>query len=176
MRRDRRPLSAALCLTCLVFLIAMVSAHAQNATDWSGTKGIDSVEERRVLASLKKEREKLQRKKESMAKREKELKVLQQEVEKKLKQLRQWRGDLEELLAEKKQKEQKRVQKLSRIYQRMDPGKAAAALGSVKRDLAVNILSRMRSGTAAEVLNSMDKKQAATLSTDLSELEVPEEE
>ena len=169
--RKGSPIAAALCLTCLVLLLAVVPAPAQNATEWSGTEGIDSVEERRVLASLKKERENLQRKKKRMTKREKELKVLQQEVEKKLQQLRQWRGDLEELLAEKEQKEQKRVKKLSRIYQRMDPVKAAAALGRVKQDLAVSILSRMRSGTAAEVLNSMESDQAAALSTDLSQLE-----
>jgi len=174
--RKGRPIAAMLCFMCLVLLWSVVTVPAQNGTEWIGMQGVDTVEERRVLASLKKEREKLMRKKKSITKREKELKVLQQEVEKKLQQLRQWRGDLEELLTEKEQKEQERVKKLSRIYQRMDPVKAAAALARVQQDLAVSILSRMRSGTAAEVLDSMESAQAAALSTDLSQLEQQETE
>lgn len=171
-----KPVVAAFCLLCFVCLVAAGPAPAQNATAWNGADQIDSVEERRILASLKEERQELQRKKDRIAKREKELKVLRQEVEKKLQQLRQWRGDLEKLLEQKEKQERKRVKKLSRIYQRMDPVKAAAALGSVKRDLAVGIISRMRSGTAAEVLDNMDREQAAALSTDLSKLEQQEEE
>ena len=171
-----KPVLAVCCMLCFVCLFAADPASAQDPTAWNGTEQVDSVEERRILASLKKERQELQRRKDRMAKREKELKVLRQEVEKKLQQLRQWRGDLEKLLEQKKKQERKRVKKLSRIYQRMDPVKAAAALGSVERDLAVGIISRMRSGTAAEVLDSMDKEQAAALSTDLSKLEQQETE
>lgn len=172
----RRPIAAALCLSCFVCLVAVSPVPAQNATTWNKTEQVNSVEERRILVSLKKERQELQRRKDRIGEREKELKVLRQEVEKKLQQLRQWRGDLEELLAQKEQKEQKRVKKLSRIYQRMDPVKAAAALGSVEQDLAVSIISRMRSGTAAEVLDNMAREQAAALSTDLSNLKRQENE
>jgi len=163
--------AAAVCLVCVVFLLAAGQSAAQNATAWNGTESVDSVEERRILASLKEERQEIRRGKDRIAKREKELKVLEQEVEKKLQQLRQWRGELEELLAQKEQEERQRVKKLSRIYQRMDPAKAADALASVKQDLAVGIISRMRSGTAAEVMDNMHRELAAALSTDLSKLE-----
>jgi flagellar motility protein MotE (MotC chaperone) len=172
----RTAVFAACWLVFFLCFLAVRPVSAQNATAWNGTEEIDSVQERRILVSLKQERQELQRKKDRIARREKELKVLRQEVEKKLQQLRQWRGDLEDLLARKEKKERKRVQKLSRIYQRMDPVKAAAALGSVKQDLAVGIISQMRSGTAAEVLDNMDKEQAAALSTDLSRLEQQKDE
>ena len=171
-----KPIAAVICLTWLFCILAGSPVAAQDDVAWNSTDQVDSVQERRILVSLKKERQKLQRRKDRMAEREKELKVLRQEVEKKLQQLRQWRGNLEELLERKEQEERKRVKKLSRIYQRMDPVKAAAALGSVKQDLAVGIISRMRSGTAAEVLDNMNKEQAAALSTDLSELKQREVE
>ena len=167
---------ATLCTGCLLLLLASGQAAGQNATDWTTSEDVESVQERRILVSLKEERQKLQRKRKKLTERKSELKVMRQEVEKRLKRMRQWREDLKGLLEEKEQKEQKRVQKLSRIYQRMDPLKAAEALGSVERDLAVAVLSRMRSGTAAEVLNNMDKEQAASLSTDLSQLEGQEKE
>jgi flagellar motility protein MotE (MotC chaperone) len=172
MARSRR-IFAMLGLICLFFLVAVGWApRAQNTTaDWSKAEEIRSVEERRILTSLKKERKELRQKKDRIAKREKELKVMQTEVEKKLQRLREWRNDLEELLNQKERKEHKRVKKLSRIYQRMEPQKAAAALGSVEQDLAVGIISGMRSGTAAEVLDNMDKEKAAALSTDLSNLD-----
>ena len=171
-----KTVAAMVCLTCLFVCVALSQVSAQNATSWNTTSSVDSVEERRILASLKQERQELQRKRERMAKRKKELKVLRREVEKKLNRLRQWRGNLKKLLAQKEQEERRRVKKLSRIYQRMDPVKAAAALGSVKQDLAVGIISRMRSGTAAEVMNNMDREQAAALSTDLSKLQRKETE
>lgn len=159
----------------LIFLVLFFGIASpvlsQNSTDWLDVNKIDSVEERRILASLKKERAELQNKKKRVERREKELKLLSEEVENKLQKLKALRQEVQNLFAEKREVEKKRVKKLSRIYQTMDPEKAASALTSVELDLAVAIISKMRSGTAGDILNNMDKKKAAELTTHLSNLE-----
>lgn len=159
----------------LIFFVLFIGIASpvlsQNSTDWLNVNKIDSVEERRILASLKKERSELQNKEKKVKRREKELKLLSEEVENKLQKLKALRQEVQNLLAEKKKVEKKRVKRLSRIYQTMDPEKAAPALTSVELDLAVAIISKMRSGTAGDILNNMDKKKAAELTTHLSKLE-----
>lgn len=155
----------------LASLLLLPALKAQNATDWDDMSEPASVEERRILTTLQEERENLRQERNRLAEREEELKVLRQEVEEKMEQLEERRRDLEEILAEKEEEERQRVEKLSRIYQRMDPDRAAAALNDLDRDLAVEIVSGMRDGTAADVLDSMEREDAAALSADLSRLE-----
>ncbi len=78
---------------------------------------------------------------------------------------------LTELLQEKRQLENEKAQALSKIYEKMDPPKAAQLLISLDKDLAVTIIEGMNSKKAGKVLNNMEPKVAATLSKSYASLE-----
>ena len=159
-----------LLVACISILFSEGKGSAENATVVFECGDI-GVEARRVLSDLKEERSRFNRQKQLLDRRENELKILQQEVDKKLKRLTTLREELQELLVQKAEKENAKVKKLSRIYQKRDPAGAAVSLASMKKDLAVSILSLMRDKYAGEILDNMDREKAVEYSTSLGRLE-----
>jgi len=136
-------------------------------------KNYRSVEERRLLVALQEERINLKNEREELAKKKKTLKRLQEEVDKKLEELKQQRIELEKLLAEKDVQELQRIRELSKMYEKMGADKAARVFGTLEQDLAVAILAKMKTKSAAKILNNMDREKAAALTTAFSTLETP---
>lgn len=164
----------------ILFLLIVFSFIALSGISWGQNKinlnnnveaNADSVEERRIIVTLRQKLKEVQRREKELDQREKELKTLRGEVEKKLNELKLLRQKVQKMLAEKKKEGKKRVKELSRIYQRMNPAKAALALNSLEQDLAVDILSQMRDRAAGKVLNYMSKEKAAEISKAFSSLE-----
>ena len=129
-----------------------------------------TVEERRIRSSIQKEVARLRNKEKLLEMKEMELKTLSREVDKKLAEMEKARLALTELLKEKKQREDQKAQELSKIYEKMEPAKAAQLLISLEKDLAVTIIEGMNSKKAGKVLNSMEPKIAATLSKSYASL------
>lgn len=156
----------------LLLLAALLATPAWSAGNGTAHKQrFDNVEERRLWVQLQKKRTDLQEKEERLHRREKELKTLQQEVEKKLSRLSEMRKKLEKMLASKEKAEKERIKDLSKMYQRMDALKAARALTALEEDLAIGILSEMRSRSAGKILSNMKKQDAAHLTSIFSTLE-----
>ena len=128
------------------------------------------VEARRILDELKARRKEVAGREKALAERENELKVLEQAVDKKLERLKRLRNHLEELLAEKDAAEDKRVSKLSKIYQKREPAGAAMSLAAMDNELAVSILANMRDKYAGEILDNMENKTAVLYSSMLGRL------
>ena len=161
-------------ISLLLFLTlpraTLLAESAAPATDKEKQYG--SVEERRLMESIDQttaasaagERENLES-------RKKELKRMEDEVDKKLDQLNKLRLETEKLLAEKDAAEQKRIQDLAKMYEKMSADKAAAIFGSIDRDLAIGILGKMKTKSAARILNNMDRDKAAKLTSAFSELD-----
>ena len=159
-----------LLVVCISILFSGGKGAAENATVVFECGDI-GVEARRVLSDLKEERSRFNKQKQLLDRRENELKILQQEVDKKLKRLTTLREELQELLVQKAERENAKVKKLSRIYQKRDPAGAAVSLASMKKDLAVSILSLMRDKYAGAILDNMDREKAVEYSTSLGRLE-----
>ncbi len=131
-----------------------------------------SVEERRLMEAIEGgELSVLAREREKLEEQKKELKRVEAEVDKKLDQLNQLRQNVEKLLAEKDAVEQKRVQELAKMYEKMTADKAATVLATVDQELAVAILKLMKTKAAAKILNSMERDKAAKLTTGFSTLD-----
>jgi flagellar motility protein MotE (MotC chaperone) len=124
-----------------------------------------SVEERRLLLALQQERLNLVKEREELENRKKDLKRLEAEVDKKLDQLQTTRLQIEQLLEEKDAVEIKKIQDISKMYEKMSPDKAAGILSTLDLDLAVAILAKMKTKSAAKVLNNMNRDKAAKIST-----------
>ncbi len=130
-----------------------------------------TVEERRIRSSIQKEVARLRQKEKLLEMKEMELKTLSREVDKKLAEMEKARIALTELLQEKRQLENEKAKALSKIYEKMDPPKAAQLLINLDKDLAVTIIEGMNSKKAGKVLNNMKPKVAATLSKSYASLE-----
>ncbi len=157
----------ALVITLVVWGSVLVSAQEDPS---SSTSEYSSVEERRLLLSLQQERQKLRKKDEALQKREIELKTLEVEVEKKLDDLKRLREQVEGLLGKKSEVEAQQVTELSKIYEKMDPAKAALVIAELDEGLAVQILSGMKRKSAGKILNSIRKDKAISLSEGFSDL------
>ena len=135
----------------------------------------ESVEERRLLYSLNQERIRLrteyQERTQQLDRREIELKTLAGEVDKKLMEMQKLREIVQKLLTEKNTAEIKRVKRLSRMYAKMKPAKAARLLVDLEQDLAVAILTGMAPKSGAKIMNNMPAGTVVNLSLVYSSLE-----
>jgi flagellar motility protein MotE (MotC chaperone) len=131
---------------------------------------IGSVEERRVLAAIEEQKDRLRQKEEILRQRELELKTLEREVDKKLDELRREREEATALLERKEEAENRRIRDLSAMYEKMAPEKCAALLAEMEECLAVDILAGMKSKSAGKVLGSMERGKAEKLSQAYSKL------
>ncbi len=138
-----------------------------------------SVEERRLHTLMQKERANILKDKKVIELREKELKTLEAAVDKKigeidikLEELKKLQKKIEESLAKKNTEEIKRVQNLGKIYEKMAPDKAALAISGMEQKLATDLLATMKPKAAAKILNMLDRKKAAQLSTTFSTIQI----
>jgi len=164
-------------LSLLVFMVSLtagVTVTAEGEESDTAAAKIDSVEQRRILFALQQERAQLQ---EEYAKKEKnldlkeiELKTLEGEVDKKLTQLQDVRDDLRRLLEKKDEVENQRIQSLSKMYEKMEPARGAALLAELDQELAVQILTGIKSKVAGQLLSNMPPEKATKLSVAYSTL------
>lgn len=101
---------------------------------------ISSVEERRILVSIEDEYAKLDSLEAKMNTREMQLKTLEAEVDKKIAAMQQLRNELVKLLDRKAETEGERIGELSKIYEKMNPQKAAVLIKELDDQLAVDLL------------------------------------
>ncbi|MBM9615154.1 hypothetical protein JWJ90_12780 [Desulfobulbus rhabdoformis] len=163
-------------LFCL-FITQPTTPHAADTPEKAPTKNgsessYDSVEERRIMEAIKASgTNQLESEQEELERRKKELKRLESEVDKKIVQLNELRIKLEKLLKQKEAAEQKRIIELAKMYEKMPAEKGAVVIGNLQVDLAISILSKMKTKSAAKVLASMDRQKAAKLTTAFSTLD-----
>lgn len=138
-----------------------------------------SVEERRLYADIQEELASIEEQKNNLLMKEKELKTLEQSVDKKiaevdskLDELRTLKRKIENLLADKSAAEKKRIQDLSKIYDKMDPEKAAFAISGMEEQLATDLLANMKVKAAAKVLDNLNKQKATSLSSKFSQIQI----
>lgn len=138
-----------------------------------------SVEERRLHASIQDQLNDISDQRNVLLMKEKELKTLEEgvdkkiaEVDKKLDELRALKKKIETLLADKTVREQKKIQDLSKIYDKMDPEKAAFAISGMEEELATDLLANMKVKAAAKVLDRLNKQKATSLSSKFSQIQI----
>ena len=159
-----------LCFFLLSLFLLPQNLMAEESVDEAETTQSSSVEERRILASLKEERANIAAREKLLNTREMGLKTLQTEVDKKLNELRRLREEVEKLVAQKDEEENARILNLSKVYEKMDPTKAASIIATLKTDLAVDILANMKQKSAGKILNNLEGEKAASLSVAFSKL------
>ncbi|MFO7877114.1 MAG: hypothetical protein R6U55_11100 [Desulfovermiculus sp.] len=159
-----------LCIASALIFLTLSPVHGQPEKQTTEDSDPLTLEEKRIVALLRNKLSDLEAREEEVSLREKELKILHREVEDKLKQMRELRQDLEQTLGEKRRAKKAQVKELSGIYENMNAARAAAAMLSMDRELAIGILSNMRRKLAGEVLDQMPGEDAAEISRDYSNM------
>ena len=156
---------------CLLILAVNSSPAAEN--------NYSSVEERRIEKTILQEREKIRQERQEIDLRKKELKSLEEGVDKKLaeiddklKSLQTLQSKIETLLEEKSAAEQKKIESLAKIYEKMTPGKAALALTGLEQQLASDLLEKMKVKAAAKILDQVSKQKTTEISTTYTTLQL----
>lgn len=157
-------------ISAVLALLLLVSATAaQTLVD---DRQIESVEERRILVSIEREYEKLAEREGELDSRELQLKTLEEEVDKKLAAMQELRTELVKLLNRKQEEEGRRVGELSKIYEKMEPDKAARLIKELDRQLAIELLIGIKKKTAGKILDNLDSDTATELSKAFTEIPV----
>lgn len=115
--------------------------------------------------------EKLRERKEALDLREKELGELEEELQKqkveldkRITQLEDMRNQIAQILKERVEVDQEKVNKLVDLYSNMKPKQAADVIASLNEDLAVEVLAKMKKKNAAEIMNLLPSDKARVLS------------
>lgn len=157
-----------LILTCLFCCSSLYAAGSGLVNE----KDITSVEERRILVSIEDEYAKLDELESKLNTREMQLKTLEMEVDKKIAAMQQLRNELVKLLDRKEKTEGERIGELSKIYEKMNPQKAAVLIKELDHQLAVDLLLGIKKKTAGKILDSLDAETATELSKAFTEIPV----
>jgi flagellar motility protein MotE (MotC chaperone) len=160
-------------IALLTLIISQTTILAQAAGNYS------SVEERRIENSIIEERSKIRKEREEIDLRKKELKALEEGVDKKLaeiddklKSLQILQSKIETLLEEKTAAEQKKIESLAKIYEKMTPAKAALAITGLEQQLASDLLEKMKVKAAAKILDQVSKQKTSEISTTYTTLPI----
>lgn len=153
----------------IVFPLLVPNVKAQDSP--SETINLPSVEERRLQVRIVETQEGILEEKKALALKHKELDTLKTSIDErlaaidvKLDQMKQQKVQLEELLAKKDQAEKDKIKNLSKIYESMEPGKAAMAITGLDQQLAAELLANMRTRSAAQILDNLDNQQTTEIS------------
>lgn len=152
---------------------------ASGAEETNATKSYETVEQRRIEATIVQERANIRKEREEISFRKKELKTLEESVDKKLadidsklKELSDLQKRIEVLLEKKSAEEKKRLKNLATIYEKMSPAKAAQAISGLEEQLATDLLAAMKVKAAAKILDQTTKQKTTELSTTFSTLQL----
>lgn len=107
-----------------------------------------------------------------LTRQEQELLALQQQMEHRMTELHGLEGRIQTMIQEATSTQDDKFKQLVDMYANMKPRQAAAALTTVDEEVAVRILTGMKSKQSGEVLSYMDPRHAARLSEVLAKMQM----
>ncbi len=122
-----------------------------------------------LFADLSKRRKDLETKEKELVMREALLKAAQAELEQKTDELTKIKTDIEGLLKQQTDQENKRIASLVKIYEGMKAKDAARIFDSLEMDVLLQVMTRMSERKSAPILAAMDADRARNLTILLAE-------
>lgn len=101
---------------------------------------------------------------EDLAKMESEIVEKRTALEKRLSELENTRSQISQVLQDRVNLDQERIETLVQMYSNMKPSQAAKVFETMDEDLAVEIIGRMKKKNAAEVMNLIKPEKAQIFS------------
>lgn len=130
--------------------------EAAPSTAPAGSAGTESEH----LSRLRDRKVELDQREEEIKRAEQELELQKQELEGRMVELEKTRTQISEVLRERAEADDKKVDDLVSVYSTMKPVQAAKVFETMDEALAVKILGRMKKKPAAEILNLIKPEKA----------------
>jgi flagellar motility protein MotE (MotC chaperone) len=121
-------------------------------------------EEVTLFTKLEDRKKQLDERENNLNKLEEELQKQKDDLEKRLASLEDVRGKIAAKLEDKVKNDGEKVTALVSVYSNMKPAQAAVIIEGLNEDLAVDVLTKMKNKSAAEILNLMNPEKAKRLS------------
>ncbi len=116
------------------------------------------------FSKLTERKKELDAREEELNRMEAEINAQKEELAKKLIEIEQTRKNVSQVLEEKVNTDQAKIDSLVQLYSSMKPQQAAQVFETIDEDLAIEIISKMKKKNAAEILNLVKPEKAKLFS------------
>ena len=117
----------------------------------------------RINALLDSKRRELELEEDRIKREREDLERLREEVERRIKELKKVQSALEELVSAAQKQKRKRIQQLVKVLSNMRPGPAAKVVEKLDDHMAVEIFKLMQGRIAGKVMANLNPQQAARI-------------
>lgn len=124
--------------------------------------------EKNLLESLSKRRKELQAWSESISMKENILNATEKKIDRKMAELEKLKKEVSTLLDDYNNIENKKIQRLVKIYENMKPQNAADIFSKMELKILLEVLSKMKEANAAKILAKMDPEKANSITESLA--------
>lgn len=153
------------------------SDKAENIGEEGGSKWRDASDEEleysvvnaKLFQDLRERRKKLDAQERGLVTREAMIRAAEQELDRKFHELSNLRVEIEGLLNQQSEEEQKRIASLVKIYEGMKPKDAARIFDTLDLDVLVAVMGEMSERRLSPVLAAMNAERARTITIMLAE-------
>tara|TARA_Y100001936_G_scaffold239629_1_gene273036 strand:- start:394 stop:819 length:426 start_codon:yes stop_codon:yes gene_type:complete len=121
-----------------------------------------------MIETIEKKSRELKLREEELRIKELKIKAIEAKVNKDLEKIEKGLSQSKQQLGDQEKKNKKNVEALIKVYSTMKPGEAANLIEAIDDDLALKIVSGMKSKIAGKVLSELDVKVAKRISETLA--------
>jgi flagellar motility protein MotE (MotC chaperone) len=122
----------------------------------------------RMMEMIEKKKKELENREKELVSKEQQLKTLEENIQKNLEKIEQALKESKEQFGMKESLIKKNVDSLIKVYSTMKPAEAANLIAAIDEDLALRIISGMKSKIAGQVLSQLDVKVAKAITEKLA--------
>lgn len=137
-----------------------VATAAVSGTATSGTVRTEVEDDSDYIYKLTERKRALDAREAELSKKAAEIEAQKVIVEKKLSELEEYRTKISAMLQDRIKSDDGKVETLVQVYTNMKPSQAAKIFETMDEDLVIDILSRMKKKSAAEILNLIKTEKA----------------
>lgn len=139
----------------------------------SGTVRAEVEDDSDYIYKLSERKKVLDAREEELNKKAAEIEAQKAVIEKKLVELEEYRTKISTMLQDRIKSDDSKVETLVQVYTNMKPGQAAKIFETMDEDLVIDILSRMKKKSAAEILNLIKTEKAQAFAERYAGYRVP---
>lgn len=151
----------------------VAAGAVSGSTTVSGTIRAEVEDDSDYIYKLTERKRVLDQREEELNKKAAEIEAQKAAIEKKLVELEEYRSKISTMLQDRIKSDDAKVETLVQVYTNMKPGQAAKIFETMDEDLVIDILSRMKKKSAAEILNLIKTEKAQAFAERYAGYRVP---
>ena len=140
-----------------------------HASPWTPSDAMACETERKALLGLRELKQQLEERRQKLDAREQAIAEMEQKAAGRIKELEDMEARLQDMLAQEKSINDKKIKRLTAVYEGMKPAKAAPVIARMELPIVVRIFSRMDEKKVGKILSFLPPEQAVKISQSLTQ-------